>query len=158
LEYIINEEWFNQVRNKEGFGYIVSSHIMDLNEPYLSKYYVFLIQSVEKKVDEMISRTKKFIDEFYIKLKTITNEEITNVINGCIEPLEAPFASLEDKMNYIFTNEIETHYYKFDSIDILINTYKKITKTDIINFYEKYFINRKSAVIALESQYENNEK
>ena len=150
LSNAIHDDWFDQIRTKEMFGYIVGTSKHDFGpSDDLSKYFVFTIQSANKQLHEMITRTQQFITDFHTNLLALNQDQFQTLIEGCIAPLEAPFANLQEKMSFTFSNEIDTKYLKCDLRETLIETYKTLTISDIIAFYETYFINRKSAIVGI---------
>jgi len=147
IHNIISEEWFDKIRTKESFGYIVRGKHSSIMTEY--KQYVFTIQSTKKNINQMIDRTKQFIDDFLISLESMSEQTFEQIKNGLINPLKAPFQNLYAKSQFVFDNEIETKYYNFNIIQQMIQTYHQITKNQLIKFYKKYFINRKSSIIGL---------
>lgn len=150
LDNVISSNYYDNLRTKEKYGYVVGSSKLDAGDQrFISKYYTFVTQSPHKSANEIIDRTKLFIREFKDTLSQITEDEFTELKMACITELLSPFRNLKDKSRYIFNNEIETNYVLFNLKDVLVETYKLLTKDDLLSFYEEKFINLRSISIGI---------
>ena len=149
IECIIGDKYFDALRTKEEFGYIVNCSIKNLGDPqYITFYCKYLVQSPSKSTDEIIKRTELFIDEFKSVIDNITEQNFSKYIESCTTNLNNPFSNLSDETEYYFT-QFEQNYELFDIDDILEKIYSTITKNDIVDFYNNMFIiNRKSIACA----------
>lgn len=156
LSSIIGNKYFDTLRTKESFGYIVKGHPQNHgNNKCQALYYNFLTQSPHKKSSEIKDRTIKFLVEFRNHLENMSNEEFNEIIKGCISSLEHPFKNIGSMAEY-FNFQIMSEYYAYDFNLVLISTYKTLTKNDLIEFYiDKFLENRKSNIIILDGIVKN---
>ena len=150
LNKIINVDYFNKLRTKEQFGYIVSS---DINKFFDNVYFTFMIQSSSKTPDEMIKRTNKFIKNYQIENK-ITDKILHEIVETIIDDIDTPFLNLEEMIKFIFNTEILTNYLdksymKMNYSNEIKKIIKSITRDDILNFYSNKILNGSSVVITL---------
>jgi insulysin len=150
LDNFISSDYFDDLRTKEMFGYIVTSRVItsgDLDIP--SFFYNFMIQSPNKTTKECIERTHKFINDYKKIIDDISYEKIETSKNAYIETLKSDFNNLVEYSQFIYLCEIENKYEKYNYRESLIEKCKMITKDKIINFYNKYFYNNKSLITIL---------
>jgi secreted Zn-dependent insulinase-like peptidase len=83
------------------------------------------------------------------KLKSLSEIEFNNVVKSCIAVLLQPYVSLEDEMGAIEL-QIDRGLYSCDLIEILHETYKSLTKEDLIQFYDDKFINGNHIAICID--------
>ena len=150
LDRILSEQFFDTIRTKECFGYIVNGGLTCFGDPaYYYRTYKFIIQSPNKSTDEMIEKTKEYINNMSEKIKALTPEEFDQIIHTCIEPLLYPFKNLRELSGYYF-EQIISYYDCFNLNNILIETYKSLSKEDLVELYENKFIkNRKSIIVVV---------
>jgi secreted Zn-dependent insulinase-like peptidase len=108
-------------------------------------YFKFVVQSPNKLPEEIMDKNKRFCTKFRNKLVSIKDQDIKDIIDGCVNVLLYPFDNITDLSEYYF-KQIENKYYKFDLKEILINTYKIINKNSLLEFYDKYIINNKNTL------------
>jgi insulysin len=155
IDNMLSSEYFDELRTKECFGYIVSSHTKNISfysnlnsdKVKINKelYYNFTIQSPNKSTDEMIERTSTFIYNYYEILKQKRNEDIKNCISSILEELNAEFKNINEMTNYIWSN-IQIDNF-IDSKQVMNKKYESISLDTILEFYENNFINRLSQII-----------
>lgn len=147
LHSIIGDKYFDQLRTKEGFGYVVNgSYLKFGDERFISTYYRFLVQSSEKTCDMIINRTEKFIKELINDLINISEDEYKRIINSQIVILNNPLKSINEMTEY-YMSQIMNKYWSFNIKEVLIETYKNITKDHIISYFKHKFINNLKHVI-----------
>lgn len=148
LDSVMSTEYFDQVRTKDGFGYIVYSSKKTYGSTIdSSKYYSFVVQSPHKTPEEIIQRTEKFIVEYRSKLSTLTETELYEIVDALISQLDAPFNNLEEMSSFVFEREICAELYSFNLKRKLIDTYRNVTIGDIVKFYDDKFMNDKVAIV-----------
>lgn len=148
LDALISNEFFDEVRTKDGFGYVVNSSKRIYGSSTIkSKYYGFLVQSPNKSVEEIILRIQKFISEYKFKLEKTTDEEFNEVIDAMISQLKAPYNNLTEMTSFIFEKEIMAEHITFDLKDKLIKEYETINLNDLIVFYEEKILKNDRFVI-----------
>lgn len=150
IDAIISPDYFDTLRTKECYGYIVfsSTDYIDAND-YKQLHYMFLAQSSDKSFDNIAERTEQYLDEFFEKLKNITQEEIDDICHAFIVELTAPSHSLKDKCRKEM-KLIEKNKY-IEKNEQLIENYKKIKLEDVLKYYQDKFINRKSIIFGYQS-------
>jgi insulysin len=153
LNALISPDYFDTLRTKECYGYIVySAYKLVYTCNYKQLYYMFLVQSSEKDFDTMVDRTDDYITEYYEKLKNVTQEEIDNICSAIIDEILAPSDSLQSKCNELI-NQIENSNF-IQKNELLVKKYKTIKLDEIIKYYNDTFIKRKSVVVGLKSKKE----
>jgi secreted Zn-dependent insulinase-like peptidase len=113
---------------------------------YENFYFNFVVQSPSKLPEEIIEKTNRFCSKFRNTIISMKEQEFRNIIDGCISVLLYPFDNITDLSDYYF-KQIENQYYKFNFKEILIDTYKKINKNTLLEFYNKYIIDNKNTII-----------
>ena len=157
LHEILNEKFYDQLRTKETFGYIVS---LVLSESYGSYCLLAIIQSNSKIPEICAERVRKFIKDSLQKIKEITDSEFKSYIDSRF----VSESKKDDNLNESFLrnwDEISKNRYKFDIKEKNCEILKNCTKEEFIKFYEKYFINEASVLdseFLCEAHYEENEK
>ena len=152
LDAIISTEYFDQLRTKEGFGYVVNSRNYSYSDDisHTIRYYGFTVQSPHKHHDEIIKRTETFISECVNYLETITEEKLKEVSLALISQLDSSFNNLIEKSDFIFKTEILSGLETFDFRNKLIQTYSNVTLQEFKNFYKtKLFENKNITIITL---------
>ena len=140
LNGIIKEQFFDQLRTKEQLGYVVQSYKSSYGnrqeQPFIT--YDFCVQSPHKDANYLKDRTVRFIKEFRDHLTQKSDEAINKLIQSQILTLEAPFQNLDTASSFNLT-AISQQCCNFNIRNDKISFIKTINKTDLINFYDKYF-------------------
>lgn len=156
IHNLINSEYFDQLRTKEMFGYIVKSELIEVGEVDKNYYYLFIVQSPNKTISMIEDRTRTFILEYKTKLEKLGEKEFEFAKKNCIEFLNKDYDNLLEMSTYIFSTNIANKYLKFDYKEMLLKEYEKITLKDLIEFYVDKFINsRTEIVIKIDKQNKN---
>ncbi|ATZ80906.1 peptidase M16 [Bodo saltans virus] len=157
LDNFISSDYFDNLRTKEMFGYIVTSRIVVSGDSDIPSYfYNFMIQSPNKTTKQCIERTEKFINDYNVFISNLTNEKIELSKNAYIDTLKSNFNNLVEYSQFVFLCEIDNKYEKYDYRELLIEKCKSINKNDIMQFYNKYFYsNNEKITILLNKQNEN---
>jgi insulysin len=147
LDNVISTEYFDELRTKEMYGYVVAGKIYNIGEPYSSQYYyLFLVQSPNKTTEEITKRTEKFIIDFTKKLEKLSKEELEVIKNSFISGILTEFNNLSEMASFYFYNEIENKYLKYNFREVVAEYCKKIKLDDLIEFYREKFVNNKKIV------------
>ncbi len=121
-----------------------------MNQQKKKYYYLFLVQSPNKTPGEITIRTEKFIKDFVDILNDIPTDEIETMKECFISSITSEFNNLSEMSSFIFRNEIENEYLKFDYREAIAKYCKKITLKDLIEFYNDKFIeNKKQTIIQI---------
>lgn len=146
IDKIISPHFFNMLRTKEKYGYIVNSGIKSSGDKlFQTKYYNFVVQSQDFTKTQIIERITKYINEFTIK--SLSEDILTDIVNSFVISLQAPFTNIFEHTMYLFDEVIEMNYNNFDLKQIYIKTYKNINIDDVILFYNEHFISNKKYVV-----------
>ncbi len=138
LETILGREYFDTMRTKQQLGYIAKAFISKLGDKTINyNLLLFLVQSEHKECEYLTNCTNNFLKEITKQLENMTDEEYKIIINSQIEILEKPEQTLLESSEYNFIYLVCTEKV-FDYKERLINTYKQITKQDVIKFFNEY--------------------
>lgn len=149
IHSIISSVFFDTLRTKECYGYIVSSSVSNFtNNTINNLYYNFVVQSSVKDNNNIKERISKFIIDYYDEIINLKEETIRNICETNINIFLAPFQNLIHESYYHFDCIRGSDY--IDKKKILIELYKNIKKEEIIDFYKDKFLNRNSFVIKIE--------
>lgn len=148
LDSLMSTEYFDQLRTKEGFGYVVNSrnYIYSDEIDHVARYYGFLVQSPHKTHEEIVARTNEFILDYKSKLQNTTHEKIEEIKEALISQLTSPFNNLIEMTDFMFNKEILSGLETFDFRNKLIKTYENIKLDDVVNFYDEKIVNNKYTV------------
>ena len=149
---IINDKFFDQLRTKEQLGYIVQSKIKNIGYdecPFM--IYNLVIQSPKKSSSYLKQRIESFISSFTKILYDIPDNEINKYINTTILNNSIPFNNITDDFMH-YSNIIIKNHNIFNLRNIIVDELKKITKKNIIDYFNNYFINGNKIIILFDNQ------
>ena len=133
----LGDEYFEELRTQQQLGYAVGAYQRKIN--FTVNYFSFLIQSDVKSSHYCVERTLLFIAQYYQKLKDMSPENFEQIRAGTIAGLREPIKTLgELAANH--SEEIRHRQYKFDRNEWVATKVEKITKEEVLLFYEEYFI------------------
>nr|GLL36597.1 Zinc-metallopeptidase, peroxisomal [Ipomoea trifida] len=134
FELIAKQPAFDQLRSVEQLGYITSlSRMYDSGVRGLQ----FVIQSSIKDPKYVESRVRAFLDMFKSKLSEMSDEEFKKKVNALIDVKLEKFKNIWEEADF-FWWEIYGGTYKFDRVPKEVAALKKLTKTDLIKFFDEY--------------------
>ncbi|ODV61130.1 uncharacterized protein ASCRUDRAFT_34436 [Ascoidea rubescens DSM 1968] len=153
LDEFIHEPAFNQLRTKEQLGYIVFAKPRMV---HLTVGYKIIVQS-HRSSKYLQSRINNFFNNFMKDyIHNLTDKEFEVKKNSLRIKLKSSvsqpvnFRNLNSEF-YFYASKILSNFYNFDLVFKQLfllgfedNGYE-ITKQDIINFYDEYFLNSKSS-------------
>ena len=148
LVTILSEPFFDELRTKEQLGYIVSlkQNVM------LDNYFISLeVQSNVKNCSYLKKRILKFVASSNKILNELTKKIFEEIKNSLIKRLEEKDITFEEQF-YRFWNEIEKNKFLFNRKDKIKKAVKKISKEDIINFYNNFLVNNKPIISKINSE------
>ncbi|AYV82129.1 MAG: Zn-dependent peptidase [Homavirus sp.] len=156
INEILNEMFFNQLRTKQQLGYIVRSKIKSYgNIEYPLWGYSFLIQSSKYDPNELRLRIKNFVNksgEYITSMSDVVFEKYKSSIIG---KLLTPDNNLFDEYNKNL-NEILTTDYIFNKNIHYADYIKNMTKNEIYEMYNLYFLDRYKRKIRIVELYSKN--
>jgi insulysin len=128
---IINEASFNVLRTQEQLGYIVASGVRSYGGAHGVR---FIIQS-DKAPNYLDERIENFIELTKETLNKMNDDEFkVHIESLSLSKLEEP-KKISQQSN-IYWNEIVTRNFNFDREPIEVEDIKKLTKNDIVQFFE----------------------
>lgn len=151
LDDILEELFFNELRTKDQLGYYVKCYKFPLGyiqNPF--KTYMFCVQT-NLNLEMVLEKIKEFIKYAYDYLKRLSVEEYNINIKSKIDFLKGNFLNGFEEMGY-YTNIIKRQHEILDIDNKIANYYKKITKKDVVDFYNKNFLNGTYWTVFLEAQ------
>lgn len=150
FDSIIGSRFFDQLRTKEQLGYIAKTSISSSGyHEYPLYVHKFLVQSPTHCATALKDRVNVFISTINQILTQMTNEEFMSYVNSEINYYKCPFNSLKEEFIHnmdIFTREHDV----FDQKILKIKELEKITKDDLISFFNKYYTSGTSWTILLD--------
>jgi len=146
---ILEEKFFNKLRSTEQTGYIVQSGVTTLGS--ISEFVfgtLFMIQSSKFNPVQLKDKIKKFIEDS-IEFITNLNDDIfeeykKSLINQYNIPKYNIYEEFYDNWSHIAGGD-----YQFNMNELLVNAINKIDTNDIVKFYHKYFLNKKTRKIRI---------
>lgn len=150
FDSVISSRFFDQLRTKEGLGYIAKTQIGSSGYvQYPIYYYRFLVQSPEKNAAYL----KERIDAFISTIKTIfiemSEEELNKYIQSEINLQQCPFNSLSEEYRFM-TDIVSKGHDIFHQKELKVEELKLMTKNDLVEFFDKSFVNGTSWTVLLD--------
>lgn len=153
LANILSEKFYHNLRTEEQLGYIVYMQI----KRYLGIQGIyFFIQSSYKTqyLDDRIDNFLKWGKDYLIKL---TDEEF-KTYKESLRVLKCELPKKLINKSHEYWSEIMLNYYNFDKRTIELDALKDITKQDIVDTFNEYFItNRRKLSIRISGEKNANE-
>jgi secreted Zn-dependent insulinase-like peptidase len=143
LNSMMYMKFFNKMRTQEKLGYIISTQINYLGNPnYKNGFFKLLIQSPVKNGKTLLEYTEKFIDDFYVYLNELNQEEFNEFKLGEISILKDKYNNLSEYNIYLYTHILDKSFM-FDYNDVLIRAFDKFSLEQFIDLYDKLIIHNK---------------
>lgn len=143
LKIMISESFFNVLRTKKQFGYIVKCSTTKLDrEDNPLMCMSFVIQST-KNLNEIEENIFKFLLEYRETLEKMNLETFESYKNTMINLLEKKYDTIEEEFDFYF-KLVHSNLYVFNYIEITIDTVNKISMDEFLTFYNDFFINEKN--------------
>ncbi|KAJ2236582.1 metalloprotease [Coemansia sp. RSA 485] len=140
LMKILNEPYYDQLRTKEQLGYIVYVTSRELVQA--KGYLCFEIQGEYNPV-YLTMRIDKFLQDFRQTLLDYDQAKLDTTIKSLVDSWKEDFKSIYQEAND-FWSSISSNTYEFEYLQKKIEATSKITKDDLLVFWDKY-INPKTA-------------
>ena len=138
---VVKEATFDQLRTKEQLGYIVSSGVRQTDR---TGFYI-IIQS-ERKPEYLEKRIEHFTDLLKTMLDDLTEVEFETHVKSVVDKKLQRLKNLGQESGR-YWHHITTGSYNFSRVETDASNLQKVTKRNLIDFYEKY-INRVSPKIS----------
>ncbi|RHZ61222.1 hypothetical protein Glove_349g91 [Diversispora epigaea] len=131
LAQIAQEPYFNQIRTKEQLGYLADcGWISDIKSIGLR----FAIQSVKDTV-HLENRIEAFLDKLQNIIEEMTEEDYQKQKESLIIMKLVKPKNLYNESS-LYWDHIESGFYDFDSINIDVAELRKITKSEVLEFFK----------------------
>jgi insulysin len=155
IELHVKENFFTQLRTKEQLGYIVRSSLQyyQSNKGFLLGLS-YLIQSPDSNPVKLKKRIRSFVNDMFIELNELSDEKLNTYKVILKRTLSKKFNSQDEEFNFL-NYEIVLGDNMFNYRKILINYIDKITKDNLIKFYNQYFINKNTRKVRIMEMYKN---
>lgn len=143
LKIMISESFFNVLRTKKQFGYIVKCSTTKLDcedNPLIC--LSFIIQST-KNLNEIERNIFKFLLEYNETVRKMNRETFESYKNTMINLLEKKYDTLEEEFDFYF-RLVCSNFYIPNYIKITMDIINKITKEEFLMFYMDFLINEKN--------------
>jgi len=152
---LIDEKFFNKLRSSEQVGYIVQSGVVTLGPIFESIYgIIFVIQSNKFKPSELKQKIKKFIEDENSFIANLSEDKLDEYKKALVNQYKIPkyniYEEFRDTWSHIYGRD-----YVFDENNRLVDAVEKITTSDIKNFYNKYFIDKKTRKVRIVELFKN---
>ena len=138
IQLLMEQPSYDFLRTKKQLGYLVSSGIVK-KYPY---YYLNIKIQSEKNIKVIEENVNQFIKKFISILQDLDLEKIKTTTK---EMLEEKLNSIEE-LNSRYKTEINNLTFMFNREKILISQLNKISKNDIIQYFNN-ILNNKSIIV-----------
>jgi secreted Zn-dependent insulinase-like peptidase len=129
---ILSQTFFDELRTKKQLGYLVNMNITSNR----NKYYITQKVQSDKSIDQIIESIHDFNKN--VK-KYLIESEFDNYVKSIKKELLEPEYSLGDKINK-YLPEITSHEYVFNRNKILSEQIDKITKDDVVSYFNELLL------------------
>jgi secreted Zn-dependent insulinase-like peptidase len=129
---ILSQPFFDDLRTKKQLGYLVNMGM----SVYRNKYYVVQKIQSDKPIEHIIENINNFNKNIN---KYLMESEFDNFIKSIKKELMEPEYSLSEKINK-YLPEITSHEYIFNRNIILSNQIEKITREDVISYFNQLLL------------------
>eukprot|EP00941_MAST-03F_sp_MAST-3F-sp1_P004838 g4838.t1 len=138
LANVMKTPVFDVLRTKEQLGYLVFSFPRRLQGIMMMN---ILVQSGKYSAKFLGERINNFVMAFPEDLKNIKKEDFDQHIETLIQEFREKDVRMSDAFDR-FWGEIdnETFIPRFNRVEMLVNATKELTQNDLIEFYQKYFV------------------
>lgn len=139
ISILMEQPCYDYLRTKKQLGYLVKSGILK-NNPY---YYLEIKVQSEKSVEEIKKNINDFINIFKDILDNLNLADIKQTTKELLEEKINGISHYNSK----FLNEINYRTFTFKREDILLNQLNKISKNDIIKYFNKLLKTRTNLIL-----------
>ncbi|XP_064624973.1 nardilysin-like [Lineus longissimus] len=152
LALAMEDPCFNILRTKKQLGYSVfamnrnTADIIGLSVSVCSNSSQFSLEALDAHIEE-------FLQEFGQILTAMPEEDFEKQRDALIKRKEAEDANMRDEVNR-YWDEMITRRYIFDILDQEIAALRKLTKTDVLDWYRKHtpFGNKAASKLSIQVQ------
>ncbi|AOM42299.1 pitrilysin [Xenorhabdus hominickii] len=146
LDSILSQWFYDQLRTVEQLGYAVFTFNQGVGQQW---GLGFLLQSNSKQPDYLHQRYQNFYQQAEKKLKAMPEAEFEQYKKALLTEMQLPPQTFYSEASR-YDLDFARNNFKFDSREKVIAAMEKVTKAQLIEFYEKAVIKRQG--LALISQ------
>jgi insulysin len=149
LNELISEEFFNSLRTQDQLGYVTNSSTTSMGKAFNPlTCQRFLIQSPIAKGNELKAKINEFVINYVKTLEEIPEESFMCIKDNVAKSLCKKDENMNSELSKVISL-IEQGIKSFDHIEKLALCVLTITKSSLIEFYEKYFIDNDSPIVVI---------
>jgi secreted Zn-dependent insulinase-like peptidase len=136
---IFEEPFFDVLRTKEQLAYSVTI-MYESTDGSISLVLMIKCQENKHSARSIATRLLNFVQADMAEiLEKLSDDDFDKIKESNINAQLIPFTSLDAESNFYFT-QIINNYYSFDRKDKKAEMYRKISKHDIIYFYNEMLV------------------
>ncbi|WP_301099776.1 pitrilysin [Otariodibacter sp.] len=144
LKDIISRWYFDDLRTDKQLGYVVQATNTQIGK---TSGLQFLVQTPTVSTADVMEHNQRFFGDTLIKLNAMSDEEFEKYRSSLLEVLQFKPESLSQEFSQL-ASDFARDNEKFDRKDRVIALVKKMTKQNIIDFYQDAVINQTGLVFA----------
>ncbi len=148
IDLMTREKFFNQLRTNEQLGYLVKSGVTSFSDVNGQLTGLFFAVQSNISPDKLRKRIKQFITDMCKVIENMSNDDIetykTNLQNQCLMKFASPYNEF-----LFYETEIMSGDKQFDQKEMIYEGVHAVDKKSIIEFYNKYFINKETRKVRL---------
>ena len=151
LSQIISTNYYAQLRTNKQLGYIVFATNFNLFDvPGLA----FVVQSPKSSGETLLKETDLFLQDQALELTDLTSEMLAQYQSAVITRLLKKDNTLYQRSNRNW-QEIDKENFNFDTKDELANFVKKITKEEVLSYFNELIKNKGNSLLVYTTNKEN---
>jgi insulysin len=141
IENLTKERFFNDLRTVQQSGYIVKSNINNYGGTTDRIYAMeFLVQSSTRKLTDIEDSIDKFINDTLNYINDMTVDNFEKIKTSLIKSISRRYDNMGEEFSE-YSDQIYNQEYIFDIKNKNVDGLNKISKNDILNTFNHYFIN-----------------
>ncbi|QGM80056.1 pitrilysin [Otariodibacter oris] len=144
LKNIISRWYFDDLRTDKQLGYVVQATNTRIGK---TSGLQFLVQTPTVSTANVMEHNQRFFGDTLAKLKAMSDEEFEKYRSSLLEVLQFKPESLSQEFSQ-FVSDFARDNEKFDRKDQVIELVKKMTKPNIVDFYQDAVIDQTGLVFA----------
>lgn len=144
----VSNKFFDEVRTKDQFGYIVYSTLKFKGDVYYKNIFIeFVVQSPTYNFDQIVNRIELFIENTKTYIQNMTDTIFTNIIMGQKTIYKKPFSNILEDSEYTLLQILENAGI-YNKRSLYLEILDDFTKEDLIMMANKYIYNNDGILIS----------
>ena len=140
LDNWLKESFFNKLRSEEQLGYNVSCSTYEVTGRF---GYSFWVKGDKEEPNYVSGRIEEFLKIMKGELDAMAEKEFAEMCQVVIEGSCSVALKLKKDTKLIWSQQIQTHFYKFDYKEILASELGNMNQADIVDLWEKMFVTQR---------------